>query len=394
MQSDGMKSRSLPREFPRLPFLEGLRGLAALYVMFGHLASIVDPSALAGRKSEVPPVLHFIFGLVGQGHLAVAAFIVLSGFCLQISLFNGGDGRVAKPSRFFLRRAERILPAYWASLALSLAVTVGLAPSLPGMPFDIYRPVTWDSLIGHVLLVHNWSLDWMYKINGVLWSIALEAQLYLTLPFIVVGVYRWGRSRVLGVVSVVAATTLLLPNAPKLYGWFLALFALGIILAHASYRPSLQQGANPRLGLIASLLAFVITVALVWTNAPIYLSDSTMGVAVGSLCYGLTTSPQGILHKLFEARALVWAGAFSYSLYLIHHPLLQVAFAVRPAWTTSPLALTGYLMAIVPLVILGSIAFAIVFEAPFVRNRHPSALNRLPVSPVSLPLQVSNGALD
>ena len=163
-----MKSRSLPREFPRLPFLEGLRGLAALYVMFGHLASIVDPSALAGRRSEVPAVLHVIFGPVGQGHLAVAAFIVLSGFCLQISLFNGGDGRVAKPSRFFLRRAERILPAYWASLAISLAVTVGLAPNLPGMPFDIYRSVTWDSLVGKPstvcwvqglvrLFQHSWS---------------------------------------------------------------------------------------------------------------------------------------------------------------------------------------------------------------------------------------------
>ncbi len=363
--------------------------MAALYVMFGHLGSIVDPSALAGRRSDAPDWLRAVFAVFGQGHLAVAAFIVLSGFCLQISLFNGGDGRVAKPGRFFIRRAERILPAYWASLGLSLAVTVGLAANLPGMPFEIYRPVTWASLVGHVLLVHNWSVDSMYKINGVLWSIALEAQLYLTLPFIVAGVYRWGRERLLEITLAISAATLLAPNAAKLYGWFLALFALGIILAHASYRPSLQQGAKPKVGLTASGIAFLATLALVYVNAPIYLSDLTMGGAVGTLCYGLTTSPRGLLHKVFEAKALVWAGAFSYSLYLIHHPLLQIAFAFRPSWAISPVAIAGYLIATVPLVILGSLLFAILFEAPFVRNRHPSALNRLPLSPVSLPLQTA-----
>ncbi len=383
-----MKSRSMPQEFPRLPFLEGLRGLAALYVMFGHIASVIDPSQLAGKPSESPPWLRAIFAGFGQGHLAVASFIVISGFCLQISLFNGGDGRVKKPWKFFARRAERILPAYWAALGISLLVTVVLAPSLPGMPFDLYRPVTTQSLLEHVFLIHNWNLGSMYKINGVLWSIALEAQLYLLLPAIVAGIYRWGRVKVVGILAMVSFATLLLPNAPKLYGWFLVLFGVGIVLAHAAYRPPLDKGANPRVGFWLTGISFVVTVVFVGLGAPMFASDCSMGVCVGGLCYALTTSPVSHAQRFFQSKRLVWVGAFSYSLYLIHHPLLQTLFAFRPSWTLVSAPMLGlYFLACVPVVILLSALFAIVFEAPFVRNRHPSEFEKLPLVPTFLPLR-------
>ena len=81
-------------------------------------------------------------------------------------------------------------------------------------------------------------------------------------------------------------------------------------------------------------------------------------------------------------------GAFSYSLYLIHHPLLQTLFAFRPSWTLVSAPMLGlYFLACVPVVILLSALFAIVFEAPFVRNRHPSQFEKLPLVPASLPLR-------
>ena len=228
----------------------------------------------------------------------------------------------------------------------------------------------------------------MYKINGVLWSIALEAQLYLLLPGIVAGIYRFGRIKVVGILAMVSFATLLLPNAPKLYGWFLALFGLGIVLAHASYRPPLDKGASPTAGFWMSATAFAMTLALVALGAPMYMSDCSMGVCVGGLCYALTTSPISRFHKVFQWKGLVWVGAFSYSLYLIHHPLLQALFAVRPDWTmlSQPL-LALYLVACIPAVIALSAVFAIIFEAPFVRNRHPSLLEKQPLVPTSLPLR-------
>src|SRR5947209_3306286 len=104
----------------KLVFIEGLRGLAALYVVIGHICSMADPGVFMGLRGPGPEWLHVGMQPFGFGHLAVAAFIVMSGFCLQTSLFNGGTGELTDFKRFFKRRALRILPPYYACLALSV----------------------------------------------------------------------------------------------------------------------------------------------------------------------------------------------------------------------------------------------------------------------------------
>src|SRR5207253_7690819 len=85
----------------RLAFIEGLRGIAALYVVFTHFGSMIDPSHLSGTKSTAPEWLQTLIHPFWYGHLAVAAFIVLSGYCLQTSLFGGRDGRIHKYGKFY-----------------------------------------------------------------------------------------------------------------------------------------------------------------------------------------------------------------------------------------------------------------------------------------------------
>lgn len=375
---------------PRLPFLEGLRGLAALYVAIGHVCSIADPSQLAGRRTQSPTWLLNAMAPFQYGHLAVAAFIVLSGFCLEISLFTRGDGRIRRLGRFFGRRALRILPAYYACLALSMLVTIGLEKSLPGMPFDQYRPVTPDVVQAHLFLYHNFREDWMYKINGVLWSISIEAQLYLFFPPLVAALNRLGR-----VITVLLAGGLAIALAPlwanpmKSYVWFLPLFAAGMAGAHWAFRPHLDRGASPANGFLVGVAMFIASAISNWLKAPIYVTDLLFGMGVVGGCYGLSTIEGSFTHRLLSNRAIVGLGTFSYSLYLMHHPILQVLFAVRPSSAVGEAGIWTFLMLCLPVVLLGSWVFSLAFERPFIAQRPKDASDTGGFYPTLLPLQTA-----
>ena len=122
----GLADERLPRPLPerllamtpaarqRLAGLDGIRGLAALFVVVNH----VFLRAFPGYPVDHAPfwAAPFIYG-----RFAVVVFIVLSGFSLALSPARHG-WRLDGIRRFARRRAWRILPAYWAALAFSLAV--------------------------------------------------------------------------------------------------------------------------------------------------------------------------------------------------------------------------------------------------------------------------------
>ena len=94
--------------------LDGIRGLAALYVVVNHIFLRAFPGYPAARAP-------FWAGWFIYGRFAVVVFIVLSGFSLALSPARHG-WRLDSLSRFAHRRIRRIVPAYWAALVFSLAV--------------------------------------------------------------------------------------------------------------------------------------------------------------------------------------------------------------------------------------------------------------------------------
>jgi peptidoglycan/LPS O-acetylase OafA/YrhL len=104
----------------RLAGLDGIRGLAALFVVLHHCWL----SAFPGYPANTGPAWT---GWLLYGHFAVVVFIVLSGFSLAVSPARsrwqlGGLGRFAQ------RRAWRILPPYWAALVVSLLIAWTVIP--------------------------------------------------------------------------------------------------------------------------------------------------------------------------------------------------------------------------------------------------------------------------
>src|SRR5215472_11141443 len=107
----------------RLAGLDGIRGLAALYVVVNHIFERAFPGYPVDRAP-------WWAGWFIYGRFAVVVFIVLSGFSLALSPARHG-WRLDGVFRFAGRRARRILPAYFAALAFSLAVA-SLVVAQPG----------------------------------------------------------------------------------------------------------------------------------------------------------------------------------------------------------------------------------------------------------------------
>ncbi|MFI5386875.1 MAG: acyltransferase family protein [Fimbriimonadales bacterium] len=386
--------RSSNNMHERLAFIEGLRGVAALYVVLTHFGSMIDPSHLAGTQSKAPQWLQSVIHPLWYGHLAVAAFIVLSGYCLQISLFGGKDGRIHQYGKFYARRARRILPTYYATLILSVFVAIYLTSKQQGMPFSQYVPVTRENVLAHVFMAQNFSPDWMYKINGVLWSISIEWQLYLLFPLLVMLLFWVGRFWHIVLTTLVAVGLLVfLPVTLKLYVWYIPLFALGMAAAHLAYRPNLRVGIVPRLA------AYVFVLAAATCGYTCYLEggvkpsmlpvcDACVGLAVAALVYLGTVAPWTPFTKLFAWKPIAGLGFFSYSLYLMHHPILQVLYVNRPGWVQGPELGALYMMVFcLPVILFACYLFSLLFELPFMATKKSRAPTQREMgAPVALPL--------
>src|SRR5205085_7121736 len=159
----------------RIAGLDGVRGLAALYVVVNHVFLRSFPGYHADRAPSWA-------GWFIYGRFAVVMFIVLSGFSLALSPARHG-WRLDGISRFAQRRAWRILPAYWAALAFSLVVAWLIVPQ-PGHGVPDAK-----SVLVNGLLIQN--IVGAHSPNAAFWSMAVEAQLYLGFPLLLLIVRRF-----------------------------------------------------------------------------------------------------------------------------------------------------------------------------------------------------------
>jgi peptidoglycan/LPS O-acetylase OafA/YrhL len=345
----------------RLRGLDGVRGLAALFVVVHHVFLRAFPGYPADRAPAW--AAPFIFG-----RFAVVVFIVLSGFSLSLSPARRG-WRLGGVSGFLRRRARRILPAYWAALALSLAVAWLVMPP-PGQAAPGPGSVAADAL-----LVQNVVI--LPTPNGAFWSLAVECQLYLLFPLMLVAVRRRGPvALVAAATAVVAGIGVAAPHLPWLEVFVVesapdlaALFAVGVlaasVVAAGERRRSWPWPALAAAGVLP-VLATIAWLGSTWTLNHLLWVDLMLGPAVACLLAALATGRPARLLRALEARPLRGLGLCSYSLYLTHGPIVVLAYEliVLPWLGHGPAAFIVAVGLVVPL----SIAFARVFAAAFERS--------------------------
>jgi peptidoglycan/LPS O-acetylase OafA/YrhL len=352
-----------------LAHLDGLRAIAAIYVVMHHASFQVDLT-----NTGFPAAGDLIKEMLLHGRIAVDVFIVLSGFCLMLPVIGAVGSLRDGALGFYKRRAWRILPPYYFATLASLLLISTLIHEKTGTHWDISIPVSRQSLLTHFLLVHDVFSD-DFTINHAFWSIAVEWRIYLVFPLILLAWNQIGP--IVTTVITVMVSPLIAMACDRLIGSsltanYLGLFALGMLSASIAFNKIGRVQDLPWRGLMTGSAAGVIYLYV----DPSFRPSGLMGEAIIDGLIGFTSMclliicvkhEGGFLKKLVSMKPLVFIGTFSYSIYLIHAPLLQVLTQyVFPQFRSSPLTmLTLLLVPGIPLIIGISYVFYIACEKPF-----------------------------
>jgi peptidoglycan/LPS O-acetylase OafA/YrhL len=322
-------SHTLKKNDGHIGFLDHTRGVAILAVMLFHTLGVTfghDALPWQGwfRDFSQREFLAFLpFSLGGAG---VAIFFVVSGFCIHLSFQSSGRNWAA----FFIRRTFRIYPAYLA--ALLFCVGLSAMHTLP----DFTNPENWKDWLLHALLLHNFSGETFFGINPSFWSLAVEAQLYLLYPGLLWLVVRggWGRALCLlaageiiiratmGVMAVkafgnagVMSTVDFLSRSPLGY-WFS--WSIGAWIAEAY----LQGQSPPDFKLPPVVWAgLAVGCEFIKPLEPFFFPCAALATAA-IICRSIVSEKQ--MKPTGSGRWLAVVGIWSYSLYLLHQPLLNL----------------------------------------------------------------------
>ena len=352
-------------ELRYFPHVEGLRGVAALYVFVFHIwQTAIQHPATATLGSWYQATLFLQYG-----HFSVAAFIVISGFCLGLPVARRA-GKAFDVKQFFVRRARRLMPAYVPVVLLSSVPFAATALLTHG---HVNLPHIAIAIGLHLALVHNLFYATTEYLNGPLWSIALECQIYAIFALLLVPVWRrFGIGAQLAVALVVGFIPhYVLHSLDWTVPWLTALFAMGLVAADLCSRPALPK-------LPWNALAAAAAVIAVFTLIPfhdgfgdgfdVWLPDLAVGAAVALFFVAAYRSERILPARLLAARPIVFLGTFSYSLYLIHAPLVDVVGALlvraHAGPQTSVFVWAGVIVAVVAI----AYGFYRVFERPFISS--------------------------
>ena len=373
------KGARMPAPQPQrtyFPHVEGLRGVAALYVFLYHLWQ----SAVAHAGATLTALLPFTLPWLQFGHFAVSVFIVISGYCLGLPVATRPDRRF-DPRTFARRRARRLGPAYVLALFLSvIPFYVTLALRGQHVPFSHVA----GAIVSHLLLVHNLVPALSEYLNGPMWSIALEVQIYVVFALLLVPVWkRFGPWAQLAVALVIGLAPQLLLHGALDYTapWMLALFGIGVVAAQVTAR-----GSAPAWVRFAAVACAIAAVAMVLprgdaaADGDLWPADLVVGAAVALLFVSASGAALPLTARFLALRPIVLLGTFSYSLYLIHAPLVIATAAAVGHWHAGTLASGLAYGLLIPVTIALAYGFYRVAERPFLSPEFRAAIEAAPTA--------------
>lgn len=311
--------------------LDGLRGLAAFTVMLGHIAYVWHDSPLAHGTLK-----RALVAVSRTGHPAVLLFFALSGFVLYLAYRKN----TSVPYVVYLtKRLFRIYPALLGALTIALVLLViqhpGPDPALgPWTQAQwVFQP-TFMQVLRNVLLL-GFTVD-DNRLDPVIWSLVVEVRFSIVFPLLAMIAHRnrW-------FVLVVAA----------------AAFIPGILMVETlGLRPPLQVGVTATGSLALFLIYlpafcfgifaadFFVAGRVTWKPHPVVQVGLVLGLLVAgkllnselgwSLVAALLITlacTKGPFHALLTAPPSLFLGRISYSLYLVHFPVIMFcAYAFAP----------------------------------------------------------------
>ena len=298
---------------PNFTLVQAARGIASAWVVLFH---IYMGARISGLVALLPAWL--VASLFGYGSAGVGIFFVLSGFVIAHSLASkklDGEGFAT----FIARRSIRLDPPYWASMILAVSSAMimarlhGAAYGLPSITQVLAHMAYLQELLGFP------------EIDRVYWTLTFEIQFYLVfaLGHVLINKLdpRFGRARaelaIFTPLALLAFAAAIESDDWAYHGLFVNAwhgFFVGVLAYYAGYR---KRSPIP-------LFALCITM-LIAAHFRTSVFDTPCAVTALIL---FVASRTGYLLRGLRGAAWQFLGRISYSLYLVHVPLLALGFGI------------------------------------------------------------------
>jgi peptidoglycan/LPS O-acetylase OafA/YrhL len=341
----------------RIPELDGIRGTAILAILTYHMLGLEGSAVIPGK----------IMAILSFGWTGVDLFFVLSGFLIGGILLDARDS-ANYFKVFYVRRFYRILPLYCAICLLSVPVFY-LHLGTHAWLFE--KKVPW-----YAFLTFGQNF-WMAKLNSIsprqidaTWSLAIEEQFYLTLPFVVRVVSRKSLPYVLAIGVLLAPLSRVilwftLDPAYRKFATYVLPFCrmdallLGVLAACAVRSDACWNWLVAHQTIIGAASAVLGAGILEMVHKKLGLGSfavTSFGYTWIALFYLslllLAVTQRGFVSRVFRFRPLMQLGILAYGLYLFNYPVLGLVYGLagRPSprlidlWTIGLTLLSGLLM--------------------------------------------------
>lgn len=344
----------------RMPLIDALKAIAALLVLLNHFSSY-GPLAEAAREA-FPAISGWIFEYC---RMAVQVFLVIAGFLAARGLSAQGQALSVSPLPLIWKRYLRLAVPYLAAIGLAI-----IASAIANQWLDdeaIPARATFVQWLAHAALLH--SLLGFDSLSAGVWYIAIDFQLFALMATLL-----WlGRRNIVAPALVLGMTIVSLFWFNRDASWdnwaiyFFGSYGLGAAAWWASDRRQLSAWLGVILTIVmaALVLDFRLRIAL---------------ALVIALLLGFSRRT-GLLETWPDTKPLAFLGQISYSIFLVHFPVLLLANCVYALLgLSSPISTVFALM----LTMATSIAVATLFyrwiEGPEANQRITAGLGRLSAS--------------
>ena len=322
----------------RIAYVDGLRAVAVLLVVAFHTAKY------SGMAPEGP-----VATLWRAGSHGVDLFFVLSGFCLSyptLARLQREGFATFDVARFAAHRIVRIVPPYYMAIAFFVAFALALKAAHVALPAAMPQgPISPVAVAMQALFLDGFQVK---MLNGSFWTLPVEFRWYFVFPFVL---WVWTKSPKAFALIAAGAAMLFVTRGANVDAFVLPAFMSGIVAAAIHVR-QIRLGWWPAAACVVLLAtAFATMPQTDWTydfNPFWYLASFAFVVAAGS---------SAGLSALLSLRVLTVVGYASYSIYLMHEPL--IAFAQERGLNPFAAAAIG---------VAAGFAFWAVAERPFVEG--------------------------
>jgi peptidoglycan/LPS O-acetylase OafA/YrhL len=318
--------------------LDAMRGLAALLVVFDHCHNLFFVDAgTALRTTTHPHLIYTLYGLTSAGPEAVVIFFVLSGYLISGSIFRSLEQGRWSWKDYLIHRLVRLWLVLLPALVLCAAWDLGRLAMVGGAGSLAERAhangLSWPLFWGNFFFLQD---GWVraFGSDRVLWSLAAEFWYYLLFPLGLLAMRRGtkAKSRLLYGLGFLGAAAIS-------GRWILGLFPVwlcGTLLARV--RPP-QMGSAVRWAAVALYAPVVFVLPMVHWPWRYFKMDYGLGLLTALLLWVLLSARERVNEKRLPVRAARSLAGSSYSLYLVHYPMLaflSVAVTSGIPWAVRP----------------------------------------------------------